>query len=146
MRRRALLTSLSAAAVVGLAGCSRSDADEERTPEGTEPTTTTETDATAAAPASVTLADRRLVRSNRDTTDELVSVVGTARNDGESALADLSAVARFLNADGEEVGTADAELNELAPGKRWQFSLVFPGSGEKARSVERYRLRIDAGE
>lgn len=159
MRRRALLTTLGAALPIGVAGCTGLRSDGEETPEDAEPTatagTTAETDAMStpaetptptAAPGSVTLIDHGLVRSDADTPEELVRIVGAARNDGETALADLTAVARFRDGDGEFLETASAELDELAPGKKWQFTLVYPGSGADARAVAGYRLRIETDE
>ncbi|MGM0592191.1 MAG: FxLYD domain-containing protein [Halobacteriota archaeon] len=152
MRRRALLTTLGAVVPVGLAGCAQLSTGDEATPEQDESTATDETpdpesttarrETSTATPPSVTLLEDELVRSNADTPEELVSVVGVARNDGDTALEDVTAVAQFLDADGEPFEPASAELDELDAGEQWEFSLVYPGSGEDARTVDDYRLRV----
>jgi hypothetical protein len=94
----------------------------------------------------VTVLEADLVREAAETPDEFVRVAGVARNDADATLEELAIVAAFLDADGAPLDAARAEIDDLDPGERWQFFLAYPGSGEEARAVEDYRLRVEAGE
>lgn len=143
MHRRALLSSIGALA---LAGCSGS-------PDGTT-TTDTPTDTTAEEPTVTTrrdesvleLLEHELVRSNEGSASELATVTGTVRNPSDESVAEPTVTAAFRNADGETLTRASASAPDLSAGTTWSFEVVYPGTGEDARTVAGYRLTVRAGD
>ncbi len=49
-------------------------------------------------------------------------------NQGDSAYAVIEVSFILFNEDGEQIGTANADVEDLGPGKRWKFSAIVPGS------------------
>ena len=55
-------------------------------------------------------------------------VEGMIVNQGDSAYAVIEVSFILFNQDGEQIGTATADVEDLGPGKRWKFSAIVPGS------------------
>ncbi|WP_053948892.1 FxLYD domain-containing protein [Halolamina sediminis] len=149
MRRRALLarTALLTTAA-GLAGCSGLG-------DGSDPSTNTPTDSPTASPtptpstiqtpesSSLAVVEHTLSRSNEGSENELVAVETTIENVGESAAVGVTAVARFLDADGTLLEESEASTDRLGAGGRWTVELLYPASGEATRAVAEYRLDVE---
>jgi hypothetical protein len=145
MRRRALLarTALLTTAA-GLAGCSGLG-------DGSDPSTNTPTDSPTASPtptpstiqtpesSSLAVVEHTLSRSNEGSENELVAI----ENVGESAAVGVTAVARFLDADGTLLEESEASTDRLGAGGRWTVELLYPASGEATRAVAEYRLDVE---
>jgi len=152
MRRRALLarTALLTTAA-GLAGCAGlGDGNDPSTDPPTDSPTAspTPTPSTVQTPESGSLAavEHTLSRSNEGSENELVAVETTIENAGESAAVGVTAVARFLDADGTLLEESEASTDRLGAGGRWSVELLYPGSGEETRAVADYRLVIERGD
>ena len=55
-------------------------------------------------------------------------VEGMIVNQGDSAYAVIEVSFILFNQDGEQIGIATADVEDLGPGKRWKFSAIVPGS------------------
>ncbi|MFW5934372.1 MAG: FxLYD domain-containing protein [Halolamina sp.] len=145
MRRRALLarTALLPTAA-GLAGCARVG-DRTDPPTGSPTSTPTATPATVRTPDTDTfdVIEHDLTRSNDGGEDELVAVDAVIENAGESAVAGVRALARFVGDDGELLDESEASTDRVAAGGRWTVELTYPGSGADARAVTDYRLVVE---
>jgi hypothetical protein len=62
--------------------------------------------------------------------DRIRRVEGMIINQGETAFAVIEVSFKLFNEDGEEIGIASADVEDLGPGKRWKFSAQIPGSIE----------------
>ncbi|QKY20160.1 hypothetical protein B4589_007125 [Halolamina sp. CBA1230] len=147
MRRRALLarTALLTTAA-GLAGCSGfGDGTPTDSSTPSPSPTATPTPSTIGTPASGSLAvvEHGLSRSNEGSEDELVAVEATIENTGESAAVGVTAIARFFDEDGTLLDESEADTDRLAAGGEWELELLYPGSGDEARTVADYRLLIE---
>ena len=57
-------------------------------------------------------------------------VEGIIINQADTAFAVIEVSFKLFNEDGEEIGIASADVEDLGPGKRWKFSAQIPGSIE----------------
>ena len=55
-------------------------------------------------------------------------VEGIIINQGDVAYAVIEVSFLLYDEDGEQIGTAIADVEDLGPGKRWKFSAIVPGS------------------
>ena len=145
MRRRALLarTALLTTAA-GLAGCSGLG-DGTDAPTESPTASPTPTPSTVRTPESGSLAvvEHSLARSNEGSEDELLTVEATIENASDSAAVGVTAVARFLDADGTLLEESEASTDRLGAGGRWTVELLYPGSGQATREVAEYRLVVE---
>lgn len=144
MRRRALLQTIGTTAIAALAGCSgnfldgrssRSSTDSD----GAESTTTTQA---PDAGSPLDLRDHELVRTNADSSNELVKVAGTLVNQSESTIAQATVNASFFDETDSVLAESSADVTDLQSEETWSFELTFPGAGAEARQVTDYSLSL----
>ncbi len=143
MNRRALLSLIGALSLAGCGG--RSD---DTTPTETSPTRTQEitTATTRQDEPALELVEHELTRSNEGSESELVIVSGTVRNAGDELVTGPVVTATFQQADGETLGSATTDAPELSADATWSFEVVYPHTGEDARTIADYTLTVQVNE
>lgn len=143
VHRRTLLSAAGTALAATLAGCTDALAGpgDDGEDESTESTAETATPTPTPEP-SAELVSSELIRRDAGSDDELVSVSGVVENVADESLAEIVVTATFRDGDGTVLGTAEADLTDVSPGKRWQFRIYFHGSGERAALVADHSLDV----
>ena len=148
MKRRALLSVIG---MTTLAGCSRllgNDTPSEPTPSpGPNPTDSQTASVTATTSVSnespLKLIRHDLIRSNEGSTSELAAVTGTVHNPTDRTIPEATITARFKDANGAVLDQTSVSASDLSPAQSWSFELVYPGTGEDARTVTDYALTVE---
>ncbi|MCU4925076.1 DUF3426 domain-containing protein [Halobacteria archaeon AArc-dxtr1] len=97
-------------------------------------------------PGDVEIVWSSLIREDPGTDEERVVVQGIVRNVGERTLSYIEVRATFLDADGEELTSVVANVDEdVSTGSEWEFEIEFPDFGERAARVETYELEPATG-
>lgn len=147
MNRRQFLT-VTVPAAVGASGCV--DTDREYQPPAEQPTSTVPPADTPREPPTATdtptprlvLLNHELRRKNAGTLSETVRVAGTAKNTTDEQLSYVEVRAKFYDDDGALLDSSLDNVTDLGPGERWRFEVPYPGIGEDAAAVARYKVAV----
>jgi hypothetical protein len=142
MRRRYLLSSIALAAFAGCTG-NDEEPEEDDEPEDEEETYPEEGE-------RVEIIESELVREDAGTEEEAVAVHGIAQVKPDVEVSYVEIRARFYDAEDdlldstiEQVDAVDLHGEDDDPeGRRWEFEIVYPYTGERAAEVESYELEI----
>lgn len=158
--RRQFITTAGALLSVGAAGCTEDRSyepgneggthpgDEEATDEqpsedGTDPIPTPEETPENPPPeGSLTILEHQMVRTDEGTEWETLSVDGRARNDSDQQFGYAEIRVWFYDADETLLDSMIDNVNDLDPGREWQFSVPFLGWGEEAQAVDNYDIAV----
>ena len=136
MRRRHLLSSIAFVAVTGCTGDSEEEPDEPDDPEEGE---------------RVEIIGSELVREDVGTEEETVVIHGIAQVKADAEVSYVEIRALFYDAEGELLDTIIEQIDEVDrhgeegddfEGRRWEFEIRYPYTGEDAAEVESYELEV----
>jgi len=141
MLRRGFLAGVGTAASATLAGCGTEDPEFESGNGGSgENGGGGDNSSTSEPDGDIKILEHQLVRENEGTNSETVSVEGSAENTSDEQLSYAEVRARFLDEDGTLLESSLDNVNDLGPGMKWQFEIIFPGFGEDATAVSEYEI------
>ena len=123
MRRRRLLAAFAVAPALATAGCSDDSEDEILEPRAL-------------------VVESELVREHEGTDEESVSVVGVIERTGDREVTYLEVRVRFYDADGEQLDSTIEQVSDVTEGDRWEFTVVFPDTGERAALVAAHEAEV----
>ncbi|MCL9815556.1 FxLYD domain-containing protein [Natronocalculus amylovorans] len=90
----------------------------------------------------VEIIEDRLVRENPGTEEEAVRVEGIAENVSDRQLTYVEIQARFFDEDDELLDSTVEHINDVTAGRRWEFEIEFPRTGDAAERVVGYELEV----
>lgn len=90
----------------------------------------------------VALDDHELVRANEGGDHETARVVGTVRNEDNSAQS-VRVTVVFYDDNGDRVDESERRIRELQSDGTWSFAVTYPGTGDDARAIEDYDITVE---
>lgn len=116
MQRRRLLAAFAVAPALATAGCSDDPGGDILEPRAR-------------------VVESELVREHEGTDEESVVVKGVIERTDDREIAYLEVRVRFYDAEGEQLDSTIEQVSDVTEGDRWEFTVAFPDTGERAALV-----------
>lgn len=143
--RRAFLGTAATAVGLGLAGCSEDDTgDADGGDANDDEDETDDENGDAGSGGGDTGQPDIEILDHSFYQEEFTSGVrGTAVNNTDSELSYVEANARFLDANGTQIGEGLDNVSDLAAGREWEFDCMF--LGDDPSRIEEYEVEVSEG-